>query len=353
MEPEAPPLLALQAQAVLASDRLLQAVLVVAPISSARTKLQLVDSLVDNQAQLLRVDCSEQHLNQRAQALEAQEPLLARQGAVQLLSGPPKRKTSLTSLVVPLAGLEVVTLVVDCSLILGRPDLERTRRHKARARSVPSARKISRVSRVKTKTNQEVSLEAGDLDLRRRHRHSPLAASLVRLSRRQAVADCSAALRLGKALLGLGVLVRVPEEVFLVGPAHNNRSQVCLVGLAPSEARRTKALVVCSVAQAPLRNRADFLEQRGQISLVVSSATISSNRSLACSEPASLIQQSRTTVSSAGNRPTVYSTLHNRANKHLNNLKHFILPSWMAILMVSRQSGLDFLKLPHKILDRL
>jgi len=135
--------------------------------------------------------------------------------------------------------------------------------------------------------------------------------------------------------------------------AHNNRNQVCSVGRGALEPHKTRALVDCSVVVATLLNHRVFLGVPPPTVRGVFSTTLSSNKSSAFSDPTSPTKPLRTTASLVDNRPTAFSTAHNRANRHLNSLKDFTPPSWMAIPMGNRPSGPGFLKLLRRILDRL
>jgi hypothetical protein len=359
--PEAAILSAVPALVDLPLDRPPQLASVV-EICSTRTNLQ-ADSLVDNQVPQLQEGCLGPLPKLQASALEAQEHL-ARLEAVQILSVPVNHKTSRVSLEAPAVDLEeLVLLQVDCSVVLARPGSAQTSRHRARTPLVLSARRINKVSKVKTKTSQEVSLAAEVSAPRRLPNHSHRAASLEGLSLQRAAGDYSVAVRLDKARLGSGPLARAPVEVFLAGRAHNSRSQVFSEEAAASEARRIKAAGAYSVAAVPQHNplnsnnnnnnnnKAAFLEELPRTILVVSSVTLSSSKSPAFLDPPSRTPLTRTTVSSAGRRPTVFSTLYNKANRPLNNLRRFIRPSWMAILMGNRLFGLGFPKPHHKIRD--
>lgn len=283
--------------------------------------------LGDNQAQLRRVDCLEQHLKAQLPALAAQVPVLVRRQALQILSVAAKHKTSLPSLAAPAEGLEAAQRAVASSVVPAR-HLEQTNPHKARILLVALARRISRASKVKIKTNQEASLEVAALVQRRRRNHSRLAVCSAEHNLQLVVAGCSAAVHLGKARQGSEVPARVLAEVSLVDLARNPRSQLCLVGLVVLEARRIRALADCLVEVARPHNKVvAFLEELQPTILVASSAIPSSHQSKVFSEPVSLIQLRRTTVSLVGSRPTAFSTHPNKANRHPNSLKDSILLS--------------------------
>lgn len=340
----------------LASDRHQQPALVAAVVvaSSPPTNLPPADSLVDSQARAPLVDYSEQHRKVQGLALVAQGPALARR-QLQILSAPLRHKTNRASLVAPVLRLGAAQLEVACSLVLARLDSGQTRRRKDQTPLVLSARKISRASKAKIKTKQAASLAAEGLERRKRHKPNLLVAYSVEPSLPLVVVvDSSAAARPGKVCPRSEELARALVEASLVERAHNNKSQVCLVEAAALEAHKIRTLADCSVTVARLRNKeVAFSEGPLQTIPVVSLITPSSNRSRAFSEPTSPTQHLRTTVFLVGSRAVVCSTLHNRVNRHLNNINLFILLSWMAILTANRPSGLGFLKLPRKTLDRL
>jgi hypothetical protein len=344
-----------QVQVERGSDRQLLLASVVVPAFSMpmRTNLLLVDSLVHKQAQLLLVDCLEQHLKTQARPLEAPELPLARLGLIQIHLVPAKHKASLVSSVAPAAGLEEAQLEVDYSVVQARPDSEPTSLRRAQLRLVLLAHRINRFSKVKIRTNQEVSSAAEDLEIRRQHKRSLLVVYSVQIRRRLVEEDCLVATQLDKARQGLVLLARIPVEVSSVGLEHSNKNQVYLVELLALELRRTRIPVDCSVALLPLNNKVVVFSERPRQTILVDSSTIVSNsRSPAYSEHLNLTQACRTTVYLVDSLPTASSTRHSKTNRHHNSsLKPYILPSWMAILMVSRQSGLDFLKLHHKIPD--
>ncbi len=196
VEPAATILSAVPAQLRLPLERTtLRAVLVAAFLAGTNLQpvVKQVDSSVGNQAQLLQAGCLGQRHKTQALVLEAQGQ------AVRILSVPAKHKTNLAYLVAPAAGLEAAQPGVGCSVVLRRPHLEQLNRRKARIRSVVSAHRISKASKVKTKTNQVGSLEAEDLELRRLRNHSLLVACLAELSRQRVVADYLAEVHLGRA----------------------------------------------------------------------------------------------------------------------------------------------------------
>ena len=356
VEPEAAILLAQQALAELALDRPLPVDLEAAlPASSARTSRQLVGSSVHNPPLLPLADCLVQHLKAQLQGLEVQEARLVKLQPVRILLVPVKPKASLASSAAPVVVLGAALREAAYLVVLARPALELTSQRRTRTLSVPLARKTNRVSKLKIRTKAEVSSEAEALGLRKRPKHSPLVVCLAQLSLRQVVVGSLAAVRQGKARLGLGQVVRVLVEVFLVGQARNNRSRVCLVEPDLLEVRRTKALADCSVELVlpPNHKGVGFSAGLPQTMLVVCSAIPSSNRSPVCSEPANPISPHRTTVFLVDNPPTACSILPNRANRQPNSLKRFILRFWMAIPTGSPQSGLGSQKPHHRTLGRL
>lgn len=356
VELEAAILLAQIAQAELALDRPLPVASAAAlPAFSARTNRQLVGSSVHSPPLLPLADCLVQHLKAQLQGLAVQEAPLAKLQPARILSVPVKPKASLASSVAPAVVLGAALREAAYLVVLARPALELTSRRRARTLSVLLARKTNRVSKLKIRTKPEVSSEAEALGLRNRPKHSPLVVCLAQLSLRRVVVDSLAAVRQGKARLGLGQMLKVLVEVFSVDLARNNRSRVCLVEPDLLEVRRTKALADCSVELAlpPNHKVVGFSAGLPQTMVVVCSATPSSNRSPVCSEPANPINLHRTIVFLVDNPPTACSIPPNRANRQHNNLKRCILRFWMAILTASPQSGLDSQKPHHRTLGRL